>query len=77
MCLQSASARWALSVPLVKPAQLAQTRLGEHRGGRQREKKKKKVFKELVYAGRTAGEKGNTEGFAENKQEQMIDKGRK
>lgn len=45
------------------------------KGGK--EVKKKKVFKELVYAGRTAGEKGNTEGFAENKQEQMIDKGRK
>lgn len=66
-------------MPLVKPAQLAQTRLGEHREGRQRgkKKKKKKAFKELVYAGRTAGEKGNTEGFAENKQEQMTDKGRK
>lgn len=48
------------------------------KGGKEvKKKKKKKAFKELVYAGRTAGEKGNTEGFAENKQEQMIDKGRK
>ena len=36
--------------------------------------KKKEVFKELVYAGRTAEENRNTEGFSENKQEQMIDK---